>query len=95
MIAKALGFHEPSPEQAGEYGPINALDFWALLQLFLCAEMDRQLSLIDETPSKYQELHNLEIECLQRAMFNMTMNVIQLKTGIENALAVAIPSITK
>ena len=57
--------------------------------------MDRQLSLIHETASKSQERHNLEIEYLQRAMFNMTMNVIQLKAGIEGALAAAIPSIPK
>ena len=95
VVAKAFGFHEPSPEQAAEYGPTNAVDFWALLQHFLHAEMDRQLSLIHETASKYQERHNLEIEYLQRAMFNKTMNVIQLKAGIENALAAAIPSIPK
>ena len=57
--------------------------------------MDRQLSLIHETASKYQEHHNLEIEYLQRAMFNMAMNVIQLKARIEGALAAAIPSIPK
>ena len=55
--------------------------------------MDCQLGLIHETASKYLECHNLEIEYLQRAMFNMTMNVIQLKAGIEGALAAAIPSI--
>ena len=35
VVAKTLGFHEPSAEQAAEYGPTNALDFWALLQHFL------------------------------------------------------------
>ena len=95
VVAKALGFHEPSPEQAAEYGPTNALDFWTLLQHFLRLEMDRQLSSIHEIARTYQERHNLEIEYLQRAMFNMTMNVIQLKAGIENALAAAIPSIPK
>ena len=43
----------------------------------------------------YQERHNLEIEYLQRAMFNMTMTVIQLKTGIEGALATVVPNIPK
>ena len=57
--------------------------------------MDRQLSLIHETVSTYQQHHNLEIEYLQQAMFNMTMNVIQLKVAIEDALATAIPSIPK
>ena len=57
--------------------------------------MDHQLSLIHETAGKYQQRHNLEIVYLQQAMFNMTMNVIQLKTGIEGALAVVIPSIPK
>ena len=95
VVAKALGFNEPSAEQAAEYGPTNAIDFWALLQHFLRLEMDRQLSSIHEIASTYQERHNLEIEYLQRAMFNMTMNVIQLKAGIEGALAAAIPSIPK
>ena len=27
VVAKALEFHEPSVEQAAEYGPTNALDF--------------------------------------------------------------------
>ena len=54
-----------------------------------------QLSLIHETASKYQERHNLEIEYLQGAIFNMTMNVIQPKVGIGGALAAAIPSIRK
>ena len=76
VVAKDLGFHEPSEEQAAEYGPTNAIDFWALLQHFLRLEMDGQLSLIHETASKYQERHNLQIEYLQRAMFNMTMNVV-------------------
>ena len=95
VVAKALEFHELSAEQAAEWGPKNAIDFWALLQHFLRLEMDRKLSLIHETVSKYQERHNLEIEYRQRAMFNMTMNVIQLKTGIESALAVVIPTIPK
>ena len=95
VVAKALGFHEPSAEQAAEYGPTNAIDFWALLQHFLRLEMDRQLSLIHETASKYQKRHNLEIKYLQRAMFNMTMNVIHFKAGIEGALAAAKPSIQK
>ena len=42
-----------------------------------------------------QECHNLEVEYLVQAMFNMSMNVIQLKTGIESALAIAITSIPK
>ena len=95
VVAKALGFNKPSAEQAGKYGPTNALDFWALLQHFLRLEMDRQLSSIHEIASTYQERHNLEIEYLQRAMFNMTMNVIQLKTGIEGALAIVVPNISK
>ena len=55
--------------------------------------MDLQSSSIHEIAGTYQERHNLEIEYLQRAMFNMTMKVIHLKTGIEGALAMAIPSI--
>ena len=43
----------------------------------------------------YQECHNIKLEYLQRDMFNMTMNVIQLKTGIEGALATVVPSIQK
>ena len=27
VVVKALGFNEPSAEQAAEYGPSNALDF--------------------------------------------------------------------
>ena len=57
--------------------------------------MDRQLNLIHEAASKYQERHNLKIEYLQQAIFNTTMNVIQLKVGIEGPLAAAIPSIPK
>ena len=95
VVAKAFGFHKPFAEQVAEYGPTHAIDFWALLQHFLQLEMDRQLSLIYETASKYQECHNHEIEYLQRAMFNMTMNIMQLKAGIERALAAAIPSIPK
>ena len=95
VVAKALGCHKPSAEQAAEYGLKNVIDLWALLQHFLRLEMDRQLSLFHETASKYQERHNLEIEYLQRAMFNITMNVIQLKTGIEGALAEVIPTIPK
>ena len=95
VVAIALGFHEPSVEQAAKYGPTNALDFVALLQHFLRLEMDRLLSLIHETASKYQEHHNLEIEYLQRAMFNMIMNVSLLKAGINGALSAAIPSFPK
>ena len=57
--------------------------------------MDCQLSLIQETARKYQACHDLEIEFLQRAIFYLTWNVIQLKAGIEGALAAAIPSIPK
>ena len=95
VVAKALGFNEPSAEQGAEYSPTNALDFWTLLQHFLRLEMDRQLSSIHEIASTYEERHNLEIEYLQRAMFNMTMNVIQFKTGIEGALATVVPNIPK
>ena len=55
--------------------------------------MDCQLSLIHDAASKYQERHNFEIKYLQRARFNMIMKVIQLKAGIEGALAMTIPSI--
>ena len=57
--------------------------------------MDVQLSSIHEMTSTYQEGHNIEIEYLQWAMFNMSMRVIQLKTVIEGALPMAIPSILK
>ena len=57
--------------------------------------MDCQLSLIQGTASKYQACHNLEIEYLQQAIFYVTRNVIQLKAGIEGALAAAIPSFPK
>ena len=40
VVAKALGFHEPSLEQADEYGPTNLIEFWTLLQYFLRFEMD-------------------------------------------------------
>ena len=57
--------------------------------------MDSQLSSIYEIASPYQERHNVEIAYLQRAMFNTTMNVIQLKTGIEGTLGTVVPNIWK
>ena len=95
VVAKAFVFNESFAEQVAEYGPTNALDFWALLQHFVRLEMDHQLSSINEIANTYQECHNLEIEYLQRAMFNMTMNVIQLKMGIEGVLVTVVPNIPK
>ena len=76
VVAKGLGLHELSIAQAAEYGTMNALDLWALLQHFLPLEMDHYLRSIHEIASMYQEVHNFEIEYLQRAMFNMTINII-------------------
>ena len=95
VVAKVLVFNEPSADQAAKYGLTNALGFWALLQHFLQLEMNHQFTSIHKITSTYQKRHNLEIEYLQRPMFNMTMNVIQLKMGIEGALATIVLSIPK
>ena len=57
--------------------------------------MEHQLSSIPEIVCMYQERHNHEIEYLPQAMFNMTMNVIHLKTEIEGVLAMAMPNTLK
>ena len=54
-----------------------------------------QLRSIHKIASTYQECHNVEIEYLERAMINMTVNIMQLKTGIEGAISMGIPSIWK
>ena len=95
VVAKALGFREPSAKQTTEYGPIYALDLLALLQHCLRSEPDHELNSIHEITSMYQQRHNLEIEYVHGAIFNMTMHVIQLQTGIESGIIMAISSIPK
>ena len=80
VIATLLDFTPPSEAEKAEHGgPKTLEEFWLLLQHFLRIEMNEQLNRIHEMAINYQEANSIQVGYLQKAVFNMTMHVFDIR----------------
>ena len=87
VIATLLDLTPPSEAEKAKHGGLKILEeFSLLLQHFLRIEMHEQLSRIHEMAINYQEANSIQVGYLQKAVFNMTMHIFDIRQSIVAAL---------
>ena len=85
-VSKIFGYSPPSEEARKRYQPRSVKDFWKFIQDIMENEFNIQLSKIYEQTRQYQDANALQMHYMQQAMMHMTLNVVNLRTELEQAV---------
>ena len=86
VIATALNLPAPSEEVRQWYSRAILQQFWSLLQAGIKEELERELGQIYNRASQYQEDNIVPVQFVQKAMYHMTMLILEIKFELEKAI---------